>query len=260
MIGQKSEYQKSEYPTANLDVWTSQPLPSEASSLQVSSFNSIMKRFLRRRWRLLLPCAVLPLAWIALAEVLVSRGAVGHLHDGVASLPHHRAALVLGCNQWLSDGRPNLFFRHRMQAAADLFHAGKADYLILSGDNSRPDYDEPSTMREALIQLGVPEARLFRDYAGFSTLDSVARMPAIFGQDEFIIVSQKFHNERALHIARSRGLKATGFNARGVSVRTAPRTWLRERLARASMLADLWLFKAQPRFLGPPVPLTGPPS
>ena len=174
------------------------------------------------------------------------------------AIPRRSAALVLGCAGTLSNGRPNLYFRYRIEAAAALYHAGRTDYLIVSGDNRRADYDEPTDMREALIAAGVPGDRIYRDYAGFSTLDSVVRAREIFGQREFIIVSQPFHNKRALYIARGHGIDAIAFNAADVARFGGLRTKAREYLARCKTLLDLRLLGTSPRFLGPPVTLGGP--
>ena len=214
------------------------------------------ERKIRRRWG----------AWTAVAVVLcvvviwgarrlVVGAAEGLTFDAVADVPAHEAALVLGCSKRLPDGRSNLFFRNRVDAAAALYRAGKVKYLIVSGDNHAADYDEPSDMKRALVAHGVPPSSVYCDYAGFRTLDSVVRAKAIFGQDHFIVVSQKFHNQRAIFLARHKGLDAIGFNACDVAARHAVRTWVREQLARVKTVMDLYLFRSEPRFYGPPVVL-----
>jgi SanA protein len=202
--------------------------------------------------------ALLLLFFLAAAALLVPHSLIKvissrHLHDDVNTVDTKSAALVLGCSKMIGPGRPNLFFRSRIQAAADLFHAGKVKVIVVSGDNSTKEYDEPTDMKEALVAAGVPESRIFCDYAGFRTLDSVVRMEKIFGQRDFIIVSQRFHNERAVYIARRKGLNAEALNAEGVSIRSAPTTYLREALARLVAVLDVELFNTAPKFLGPPV-------
>jgi SanA protein len=216
-------------------------------------------RFPRRRLLVALPLG----AGIAAAMVWGSQWVIRQASDGrtyavAAQVPHRQAALVLGCSKLLASGRPNLFFRYRIEAAAALYHAGKADYLIVSGDNHRHGYDEPTDMREALIAAGVPGERVYRDYAGFRTLDSVVRAREIFGQREIVIVSQPFHNERAIFIARGRGIDAIGFNAADVARFGGLRTKAREHLARCKTVLDVWLLGTAPKFLGPPVTLGGP--
>ena len=98
----------------------------------------------------------------------------------VQDVPPARVALVHGCSRYFDDGTENPFFSARMRAARELYEAGTVEYLLVSGDNSRVDYDESSDMRAALMEQGVPEDRIVRDYAGFSTLDSVLRAREVF--------------------------------------------------------------------------------
>ena len=89
------------------------------------------------------------LGWLAMAEILIRQAAGGRTHDRADQVPHHRAGLVLGCSKILANGRPNRFFNARVKAAAALHAAGKVDCLIVSGDNSRETYDEPTDLRDA---------------------------------------------------------------------------------------------------------------
>lgn len=173
----------------------------------------------------------------------------GDLHD----LPGHEVALVLGCAETLSNGRTNRYFTARIDAAALLFRSGKCRFLIVSGDNSRKDYDEPARMTAALVKRGIPEHRIFQDYAGFRTLDSIVRAKQIFGQKELIVVSQAFHNERAIYIARHHGLKMRGMDAADVTFGACLKTQIREKAARVKTIMDLYLLHTEPRFLGPPI-------
>ena len=86
----------------------------------------------------------------------------------------------MGCARYLANGRQNLYFRYRIEAAAELFHTDKVRHILVSGDNSIDTYDESTDMMEALVEKGVPADRIVRDYAGFSTLDSVVRAKAVF--------------------------------------------------------------------------------
>lgn len=153
----------------------------------------------------------------------------------------------------LPNGRHNLYFLRRIEAAASLYHAGKADHILVSGDNHRPGYNEPEDMKQALIQKGVPPNRIICDYAGFSTLDSIVRANRIFGQQHFTVVSQAFHNRRAIFIGRFFGLDITGFNADDIPRSLSVKTLLREELARVKTLLDLWVLKRKPRYLGTPI-------
>jgi SanA protein len=130
-----------------------------------------------------------------------------------------------------------------------LFKEGKVDFILVSGDNSTKDYDEPSTIKVDLIKKGIPSNKIYLDYAGFRTLDSVVRCKKIFGQSSITIISQQFHNERAIYIAKLKDIEAVGFNAKDVSVQYGFKTRLRERLARVKMVLDL-IFDKKPKFLG----------
>jgi SanA protein len=216
-------------------------------------------RLTRKRLLLALLLGVL-LAAVMLwgSHLAIRQASHGRTYNVAAQVPNHKAALVLGCSKTLASGRANLFFRYRIEAAAALYHAGKADYLIVSGDNHRHGYDEPTDMREALIAAGVPAERIYRDYAGFRTLDSVVRAREVFGQREIVIVSQPFHNQRAIFIARGHGIDAIGFNAADVARFGGLRTKAREHLARCKTVLDVWLLRTLPKFLGPSVALGGP--
>ena len=172
--------------------------------------------------------------------------------DSVDSVPPQKAVLVLGAARYLGD-RPNLYFTYRIQAAKELYEAGKVKVFVVSGDNSRKDYNEAHDMRDALIEAGIPDSIIHCDYAGLRTLDSVVRMKEIFGQDSFIVVSQKFHNERAVFLAQHYGLTAYGYNAKDVELsRFSYRTKIREVFARVKVFVDITTGK-EPKYLGDPI-------
>ncbi len=176
-----------------------------------------------------------------------------------------RAGLVLGTSRWLPGRLPNPYFDNRIDAAAKLFESGKVEYLIVSGNQSqggRPNggYDEPNDMRDALVAQGVPADRIYRDYAGFRTLDSVLRASGVFGQDRVIVVSQRFHLARALYLAGRHGLDFQGFEAEDAPLRYDFRTKLREAGARVKAVFDTAL-GIGPRYGGSPIALgVDPPS
>lgn len=193
------------------------------------------------------------LALILGCEAWIARNARGRCLDDARKVPAAHAAVVLGTSARLPDGRVNLFFRPRLEAAAALYHAGRVQALIVSGDNSRPGYDEPSEMKAMLVSLGVPEARIVCDFAGFRTLDTVVRAREVFGQSRVVFVSQPFHNARALYLADAFGIEAWGLNARDVPVSLSLKTFLREKLACVKAVLDVHLLHTRPRFLGAPV-------
>ena len=174
------------------------------------------------------------------------------LYDRVEDVPHRHAAVVLGTSPTGRNGGPNRFFHARIDACADLYDAGRIDRIIVSGDNRYVYYNEPAAMKSALVARGVPADVIFLDYAGFRTLDSVVRAKEVFGQSSFIVVSQRFHNERAVFIAGKKGIDAVGYNAGDVGFHYGFVTYLREWFARCKVFLDLLVGK-KPHFLGDPV-------
>lgn len=161
------------------------------------------------------------------------------LYSDITAVPPHKVGLLLGTNPYLKNGNPNKYFTYRIEAAVALYEAGKIQYILVSGDNHKLGYNEPEEMKQALISKGVPEDRIVLDYAGFRTLDSVVRAKEVFGNEQFIIISQQFHNERALFLALHNGIKAVGFNAQDVTAYYGFKTRLREYLARTKLFLDL---------------------
>jgi SanA protein len=184
------------------------------------------------------------------SNLAVSRGAAPYVKNRLAELPVQKVGVLLGTSQFLSNGHKNMYFEFRMNAAAELYNAGKVQYILVSGDNRKRNYNEPVAMQAALMKRGVPEDRIVLDYAGFRTLDSMVRAREVFGQTRFVVISQKFHNERAVFIARQKGIDAYGYNARDVQVSAGFKTRVREVLARTKMMLDLYILRTQPHFLG----------
>ncbi|WP_225034906.1 vancomycin high temperature exclusion protein [Winogradskyella sp. SM1960] len=170
--------------------------------------------------------------------------AKGLTYDAIDKIPKNNVGLVLGASKHASNGNINLFYKHRVDAAAALYKAGKIKYILVSGDNSRKDYDEPTDFKNDLIAKGIPTEHIFLDYTGFRTLDSMVRAKEIFGQNAFTVISQRFHNQRAIYIAQHYDIDAIAFNAKDV-YKTPPR----EYLARTKARLDL-LFNVGPKFLG----------
>jgi SanA protein len=179
----------------------------------------------------------------------------GRIYSTLDGLPHNHVGLLLGTSKFLNDGSTlNPYYIYRIKAAEELLKQGKITYLVISGDNSRREYNEPEDMRQSLIAAGIDSSRIFLDYAGFRTFDSVVRLREIFDQSKVTIISQAFHNERAVYIAGREGIDAIGFNARDVSKSFGFKVMLREKLARVKVFVDYMTFKS-PKFLGPKVPI-----
>lgn len=173
-----------------------------------------------------------------------------YCYDDISSLPDKKLGVVLGTAKYRIAGGINLYYKYRVEAAAALFHSGKVEFLLISGDNAFREYDEPTTFKKDLVKMGVPEERIFLDYAGFRTLDSMVRCKEVFGESDIIVVSQRFHNERAVYIAHHNGMEAVGFNAQDVDHFYGLKTMTREKLARAKTLLDVHVLSTIPRFLG----------
>ena len=186
---------------------------------------------------------------IFLSNYLIENNAKNKIFASVKNIQKNTAGLLLGTSKYLANGNINLYYKYRIDAAIKLFKSKKIDYIVISGDNGSKNYDEPTDFKNDLIRAGIPENRIYLDYAGFRTLDSVVRIKEIFGQNSVTIISQKFHNERAIYLAEYFGTKAIGFNAKDISGKYGLKVKLREYLARVKVFVDI-IFNVQPKFLG----------
>ncbi|MEV0327947.1 ElyC/SanA/YdcF family protein [Micromonospora echinospora] len=151
----------------------------------------------------------------------IRRGADGHLFTA-ATVPEAPVALVLG-TKVQPDGTPSPFLAARLEIARQLYASGKVGAILVSGDNIRPEYDEPTAMRRWLVERGVPAHKVVRDYAGLDTYDSCARAKRIFGVDRATLVTQSFHLPRAVTVCRRLGVDANGVGDE--TARAYERTW-----------------------------------
>jgi len=184
--------------------------------------------------------------WINLE---VTKTGKKYSYDTAGAIPHNHCAVVLGTNKFISAGKVNLYYTYRIQAAVLLYKTKKIDYIIVSGDNKHKSYNEPVSMYNDLVEAGIPKERVILDYAGFRTLDSVVRCFMVFGQHRFTVISQPFHNHRAIYIGRQRGLEVIAYNAADQNGRPSVKVVLREIGARVLLAYDL-LTGTQPHFLG----------
>ncbi|WP_286812889.1 MULTISPECIES: SanA/YdcF family protein [unclassified Maribacter] len=182
-------------------------------------------------------------------NIIISNTADGKTFTDISSTPKNRVGLVLGTSNKLTNGSPNPYYTYRINATKALYNAGKIEFILVSGDNGSIYYNEPDTFKKDLIKAGIPERAIFLDYAGFRTLDSMFRAKFIFGLNNVTVISQKFHNERAIYIAKQKGLNAIGFNAQDVSTSQGIKVQLREYLARVKVFIDM-LLNTQPKFYG----------
>jgi SanA protein len=187
---------------------------------------------------------------VVIANWIIEDYSSKFVFNKIGLLPTNRVGLVLGTSKNVGGGKKNPYFYYRIQAAAELYFAGKIKYIVASGDNSDTYYNEPREMKNALIKMGIPASKVFEDYAGFRTLDAIIRCREIFGQNKFTIISQEFHNKRAIFIARKNGIETVGYNAKDVDAQTGFKTNLRELFARIAVFLDLFIIHTEPKFLG----------
>jgi SanA protein len=199
------------------------------------------------RWSL--ATLLLLIAGIGLCNYWVISSTKQQIYSDLASVPYRRVGIVLGTNKvWRKEENP--FFKYRIEAAIALFNTGKIKHIIVSGDNHVSSYDEPKDMKDELVKHGIPDTCITLDYAGFRTFDSVIRCKEVFGQDSVTVISQEFHNERALFIANYYKMSAVAFNAQDVPDQYSLDTHLREYFAKCKAVLDLYVFHSTPHFLG----------
>lgn len=213
--------------------------------------SNIVKK-LKKIFKVLIVLFALIVLVILYANWKISYEAKPYIYDSLDSIPGHSVAIVLGTSKYIGK-RDNIYFTNRINATKELYDAGKLSAIVVSGDNKHISYNEPRDMLQSLVELNIPDSIIHLDYAGFRTLDSMLRMAKVFGQKRFIVVSQKFHNERAIFIARYYGYEAYGYNAKDLRVsRFSFKTKIRELFARVKVFIDITV-GTQPKFLGDPV-------
>lgn len=212
-----------------------------------------MKTLVQKLWwhkRKVLFAVVTSVLLVLALNQWVVRSVDQRVYADLAKLPQNDVCLVLGTGKYLASGNLNLHFQARMDAAARLYREGKVKHLLLSGDNHRVGYDEPTDMKESLMARGVPAEAMTLDYAGFRTLDSVVRAREIFGCGKLTIVTDDFHAHRAVFLAENKGIKAIAFTSAKVQVNLSLRSRVREVAARVKAVADLYVLHTKPKFLG----------
>ncbi|MGV6831227.1 MAG: SanA/YdcF family protein [bacterium] len=208
---------------------------------------------LLKRFKYLILLAILiPCILVFGANYTIKKNALDKTFTTITAIPKNKVGLVLGTAKMLQNGNKNLYFVYRINATVQLYKAGKIDYVLVSGDNGTKFYDEPTDFKNELIDNGIPEAKIYLDYAGFRTLDSVIRAKEIFGQESITFISQEFHNQRAIYLAEKHGISAIGFNAKDIAGKYGFKTRLREHFAKTKAYLDV-IFDVQPKFLGKPI-------
>lgn len=205
---------------------------------------------MKKKIKIIIICAIIcPVILMLVSNFSIEKSARHKTFTEVSNIQYNKVGLVLGTAKRLQNGNINLYFKYRIEATVKLYNSGKIEFVLVSGDNGNENYDEPTDFKNELIKRGIPENKIFLDYAGFRTLDSVVRAKVIFGQESITFISQKFHNERAIFLAEKNGIKAIGFNARDVSAKAGFKTRIREYFARTKAVIDV-VIGVNPKFLG----------
>lgn len=207
-----------------------------------------IKKIVLNKWSI--GATIFLVLFVLFSNIIIQQSTKEDIYQSVAKTPKKKIALLLGTSKYTTAGYPNLFFKYRIAAAVDLYQQGKIKHIIVSGDNSLKSYNEPREMLKALIALGIPDSAITLDYAGFRTLDSVVRCKEVFGQSEIVIISQRFHVERALFIAKKYKMKAIGFAAQDPPDKYSIKTQIREYFAKTKAVIDLYIINKKPKFLG----------
>lgn len=202
-------------------------------------------------------CVVLtPIIAIVIAIIgcytIVECKAWNKTFDNTADIPHRKVGLLLGTSPRVPNGAPNFYYINRITATANLYKAGKVDRIISSGGDysSRPSggYNELIAMRDSLVTHGVPDSIIILDYDGTRTLNSIVKAKEIYGVDSITIISQEYHNERAIFLASQNGIDAIGYNAKPSHIITKRiKNEGREFFARVKLFVDVILGE-KPKF------------
>jgi SanA protein len=214
----------------------------------------MLKRILIFLWRLVKLVSLLGLVGVVIPRIITSIYSVNKIYQKEAA-PYERVAIVFGAGL-RRDGTPTPILRDRVETAADLYFSGRVEKLLMSGDNRFMDYNEPESMRQYAVSLGVPEEAIVLDYAGRRTYDTCYRAKAIFGLESTLLVTQKFHLPRALFLCNALGVKAAGVEANNRQYwRGSLLIWnFREQLATVGAFLDVYVNNPLP-VLGNPEPI-----
>ena len=170
---------------------------------------------------------------------------------------HAQVGIVLGALVYGKSGRLSPVLEDRVDTAIALYKAGKVERLLMSGDHGQSNYDEVNAMRRYARDHGVPDDRIFTDHAGFNTYDTMVRARKVFLVENAVVVTNGFHLDRSVFLARSAGIRAQGVVADKRPYSDANYNDQREFLARCKAVLNVYLLRPDPAFLGPAIPITG---
>lgn len=219
-----------------------------------------MRRGLTRRGAVLVAAlGVLGVSGPVGANAWVKRAGAARIYERVEDVPARPVAIVLGARVW-SSGKPSHSLADRLQAALELYEAGKVDKILVTGDNGQAHYNEVQVMFAWLVERGVPSERIYADHAGFRTLDSMERAAKIFKVREAVICTQEFHLARSIFLAREAGIDAVGLVSDKRVYEVRYKNAAREFVARTKAFLDVYILNTAPRHMGEEIPITGPAS
>lgn len=208
------------------------PLEKPQSTVLTKAVSCLLRII---RWGL---SAIFPLfVLMLLIDLGTSYLVEDRIFTNIKTLPKRESALVLGTAKFYPSGNPNLYYKYRLEAVQQLYLSQKVEHFLVSGDNKTPYYNEPKMMISDLLKMGLPTKQMTPDYAGYNTLDSVIRADKVFKLKPFTIVSQRFHCERALLIAKFHNIDAICFVAKYPEQHYKVR--IREFIARSAMVFNL---------------------
>ena len=222
-----------------------------------------MPRYLFKRrpllWTIVSVAVLLILAVIVVvlvSSLVTTHSAGSHIVANPQEAPQAKVAIVLGALVY-ANGTPSPMLADRLDTGVALYRQGKVQKVLLSGDHGQTTYDEVNVMRKYCLDRGVPDPDIFMDHAGFDTYETMYRARDVFKVTDCLVVTQGFHLPRAVYIARTLGLDATGVVA---DLRPYPNEWrfaLREWPARVKAFFQLHVTHPKPRYLGPAIPIDG---
>ena len=181
---------------------------------------------------------------IAFCNLTIIEYSKGRVYDNVKEIPYKEVGLLLGTSPTTINGRTNIYYTYRIDAAVKLYKAKKISRILISGDGKEKSYDEPKYMRRDLIKRGIPAHKITLDKKGLRTYDSVINAKETFGLSNFTVISQRFQNERAIYLAGHNDIDAIGFNAKDApnqKGKSAIKVRIREVFAKVKVFMDLIL-------------------
>ncbi len=190
---------------------------------------------------------------LTLSHAFVYFTTVDYQYKSLQKVPYNKVGVLLGTSKYMTQGGINPFYQNRIDAAVELFRSGKISFILVSGDNATLSYNEPIMIKHDLLKYGIPEKKIFLDFAGFRTFDSMIRAKKVFGLSQFTVISQNFHSQRAIFIARQNGVAAIAYHADAVGFWHGTQTYIRESFARVKAILDVFVLNTQPKFLGDPI-------